>query len=151
LKAEGDAAAILKRAEAEAKGIQLKLEAEAEGLRKKAEAWNAYGKAAQLNLVLEAVKVVAGEGAQALGQVKFDKVIALDSGGDGGSAVNRMLTAAPGGLVKFLEQIQAATGIDLAELLKEVKEMKEEPVAKTAAVAAGPRPEKPNTSREPKK
>ncbi len=149
LKAEGDAAAILKRAEAEAKGIQLKLEAEAEGLRKKAEAWNAYGKAAQLNLVLEAVKVVAGEGAQALGQVKFDKVIALDSGGDGESAVNRMLTAAPGGLVKFLEQIQAATGIDLAELLKEVKEMKEDPAARTAGATA-PRPEKPNTSRGPK-
>ena len=150
LKAEGDAAAILKRAEAEARGIQLKLEAEAEGLRKKAEAWNAYGKAAQLNLVLEAVKVVAGEGAQALGQVKFDKVIALDSGADGDSAVNRMLTAAPGGLVKFLEQIQAATGIDLAEVLKEVKEMKEEPAAKTAPVATAPRPEKPNTSRGPK-
>ncbi|MBN2130382.1 MAG: hypothetical protein JW741_12840 [Sedimentisphaerales bacterium] len=150
LQAEGQAAAILRRAEAEAKGIQLKLEAEAEGLRKKAEAWNAYGKAAQLNLVLEAVKVVAGEGAQALGQVKFDKVIALDSGADGDSAVNRMLTAAPGGLVKFLEQIQAATGIDLAELLKEVKEMKEEPPARTTAVATPPRPEKPGAGRAPK-
>jgi len=151
LKAEGDAAAILKRAEAQAKGIQLKLEAEAEGLRKKAEAWNAYGKAAQLNLVLEAVKVVAGEGAQALGQVKFDKVIALDSGADGESAVNRMLTAAPGGLIKFLEQIQAATGIDLAELLKEVKEMKEEPATKTPPIAREETSaRKTGTGREPK-
>jgi flotillin len=153
LQAEGEAAAILKRAEAEAKGIQLKLEAEAEGLRQKAEAWNAYGKAAQLNLVLEAIKVVAGEGAQAIGQIHFDKVIALDSGTGTDSAVNRMLTAAPAGLVKFLEQIEAATGIDLADLLKEVRSMKNEapelsPVdQKQSTEATKPKEPKPRTEK----
>ena len=44
----------------------------------------------------------------------------VDSGGDGDTAVNRMLTATPAGLVKFMEQIKAATGIDLADVLKEV-------------------------------
>ncbi len=127
LEAEGQAAAIFKRAQAQAKAIQLKLEAEAEGLRKKAEAWNTYGKAAQLNLALEAIKEVAGKGAEALGAIKFDKVIAIDSGGgDGETAVNRMLTATPAGLVKFLEQIKAATGIDLAEILKNVNSMEDE-------------------------
>jgi flotillin len=126
LRADGEAAAILKRAEAQAKGIQLTLEAEAEGLRKKAEAWNAYGKAAQLNLALEAIKSVAQAGAQSIGQVKFDKVIALDSGDGSDSAVNRMLTAAPAGLVKFLEQIKTATGVDLTEKLQEIMAMKEE-------------------------
>jgi flotillin len=123
LQAEGQAAKILKVAEAEAKGIQLKLEAEAEGLRKKAEAWNTYGKAAQLNLSLEAIKAVAVAGADSIGQVQFEKVIALDSGAGGDGAVNRMLTAAPAGLVKFLEQVKAATGVDLADVLKEVKSM----------------------------
>ncbi|MFC1781422.1 hypothetical protein ACFLZ8_04150, partial [Planctomycetota bacterium] len=39
-----------------------------------------------------------------------------------------MLTAAPSGLVKFIEQMKAATGIDLAELLAESKSIKDEPV-----------------------
>jgi len=153
LRAEGEAAAILKRAEAEAKGIQLKLEAEAEGLRKKAEAWNAYGKAAQLNLVLEAIKEVAGEGAHAIGQVKFDKVIALDSGGDGDSAVNRMLTAAPGGLVKFLEQIKTATGVDLADLLNEARAMHDKPAIcdETALDEEDAESDRPEKKEKPKK
>jgi flotillin len=143
LRAEGEATAVLRKAEAEAKGIQLKLEAEAEGLRQKAEAWNSYGKAAQLNLVLEAIKVVAEEGAKSIGQVQFDKVIALDGGGDD-SAVNRMLTAAPGGLVKFLEQIRTATGIDLAKLLEEAKSVEDgaQPTGRTGAGKA-PKPQRP--------
>ena len=129
LEAEGQAAKILKVAEAEAKGIQLKMEAEAEGLRKKAEAWNTYGKAAQLNLSLEAIKAVAQAGADSIGQVKFETVIALDSGGNGtDNAVNRMMTAAPSGLVKFIEQMKAATGINLNELLKEIQTGKDETV-----------------------
>ncbi|UCE48869.1 MAG: hypothetical protein JSW47_01755 [Phycisphaerales bacterium] len=124
LRADGEAEAILKVAEAKAKGTQMQLEAEAKGLREKAEAWNAYGKAAQLNLTLEAIKAVAGEGAKSIGQVKFDKVIALDSGSSNGeNAVNRLMTAAPGALVKFLEQVKAATGIDLAQRLQEISSM----------------------------
>ncbi len=134
LKAEGESQAILKVAEARAKGTQLQLEAEAEGLRKKAEAWNAYGKAAQLNLALEAIKTVADAGAQSIGQVKFDNVVAIDSGsGDGDSAVNRLMTAAPGALVKFLEQMKAATGIDLAKRLQEISDMPDDKAAVTVS------------------
>ena len=130
LRASGEAEAILKVAQARAKGTQVQLEAEAKGLREKAEAWNAYGKAAQLNLALEAIKAVAEQGAQSIGQVKFDKVIALDSGcGDGDSAVNRLMTAAPGALVKFLEQMKAATGIDLGKYLQDITEMPDEATA----------------------
>jgi len=148
LEAEGQAAAILKRAEAQAKAIQLKLEAEAEGLRKKAEAWNTYGKAAQLNLALEAIKEVAGKGADALGAIKF-KVIAIDSGGDGETAVNRMLTATPAGLVKFLEQIKAATGIDLADILKNVNSMEDEP-AHASQIAGEKADARPKADSQPK-
>ncbi len=134
LKADGEAEAILKVAEARAKGTQMQLEAEAKGLREKAEAWNSYGKAAQLNLTLEAIKAVAGEGAKSIGQVKFDKVIALDGGSGGGdSAVNRLMTAAPGALVKFLEQIKAATGIDLGERLQEIAAMPDDESAVVAS------------------
>jgi len=138
LKADGEAQAILKVAEARAKGTQLQLEAEAQGLRKKAEAWNAYGKAAQLNLALEAIKAVADAGAKSIGQVKFDNVVAIDSGGgNGDSAVNRLMTAAPGALVKFLEQMKAATGIDLAKRLQEITDMSDEKPAVTASKSSG--------------
>ncbi len=130
LRAEGEATAVLKRKEAEAKGVELVLTAEAEGLREKAEAWNAYGKAAQLNLVLEAFKSVAERGADALGQVKFDKVIAVDGGGgDGDSSVSRLMTAAPGALVKFIEQLKGMTGIDLEKYVKDITEQKDDAAA----------------------
>ena len=139
LKADGEAEAILMVAEARAKGTQMQLEAEAKGLREKAEAWNAYGKAAQLNLTLEAVKAVAEHGANSIGQVKFDKVIALDSGsGDGDGAVNRLMTAAPGALVKFLEQMKAATGIDLEKRFQEIADMPDDKSAATTSEKVAP-------------
>ena len=107
------------------------LTAEAEGLRRKAEAWNAYGKAAQLNLILEALKIVAEKGADALGQVKFDKVIAIDGGSEDGS-VSRLMTAAPGALVKFIEQLKGMTGIDLEKYVKDITEQKDDAPAASA-------------------
>ncbi len=128
LRAEGEAAAVIKRKDAEAKGIQMVLTGEAEGLRQKADAWNQYGKAAQLNLILQAFKAVAARGADAIGQIKFDKVVAIDGGGDkaGDSAVSRLMTAAPGALLRFTEQLKGMTGIDLEKHLKDVLEQKED-------------------------
>ena len=127
--AEGEAQAVLRRKEAEAKGTELVLRAEAEGLKEKARAWNQYGKAAQLNLILQTIQAVANRGADALGQVHFDRVVAIDGGGsgDGGSAVSRLMTAAPGALLKFFEQVSAMTGIDLEDTLKEVLKQKTKP------------------------
>jgi len=123
LEAEGQATAILKMKDAEAKGIEMVLRAEAEGLKEKARAWNQYGKAAQLNLILQTVQSVANRGADALGQVRFDRVVAIDSGGGdgtGNTAVNRLMTAAPSALLKFFEQISAITGVNLEDRLKDV-------------------------------
>lgn len=119
LRAEGNAQQILKVKEAEAGGIRKVSIAEADGLKAKAEAWNAYGEAAKLNLILETYTKVAEKGAEALGQVKFDKVVAIDGGDSkGGNSVSRLMNAAPGALVKFMEQMKAATGIDIEEFLK---------------------------------
>jgi hypothetical protein len=88
---------------------------------------------------LEAVKAVAEHGAKSIGQVKFDKVIALDSGsGDGDGAVNRLMTAAPSALVKFLEQMKAATGIDLEKRFQEIAEMPDDESAATASETVSP-------------
>jgi len=123
LKAEGEATAVLKKKEAEAKGIRLVLEAEADGLKEKARAWDMYGEAAKLNLALEALKVVAEAGADALGNIKFDKVIAIDGGsGESNSSVSRLMTAAPKSLISFMEQMKAATGVDLTKLVPRLLE-----------------------------
>ncbi len=119
LRAEGEAARILRVKEAEAEGIKKIALAEAAGLEAKAKAWNEYGEAAKLNLILDTYKNVAARGADALGQIKFDKVVAIDgAGGKDGGSVSRLMNAAPGALVKFMEQMKAATGIDLEEFLK---------------------------------
>jgi flotillin len=120
LRAEGEAQQILRVREAEAEGIRKVSVAEADGLKAKAEAWNAYGDAAKLNLILETYTNVAQKGSEALGQIKFDKVVAIDGGGDskGGNSISRLMNAAPGALVKFMEQMKAATGIDVEDFLK---------------------------------
>jgi hypothetical protein len=55
-----------------------------------------------------------------------------------------MLTAAPAGMVKFLEQIKAATGVDLTEKLQEIMAMKDEtpPAATAGKTAPKPGPQK---------
>lgn len=142
LKAEGEATAILKMKEAEAKGVQLVLEAQAEGLKEKARAWGMYGDAAKLNLALEALKVVAEAGAGALGNIKFDKVIAIDGGsGDGESSVSRLMTAAPKSLVTFMEQMKAMTGVDLTRLVPRLLEGDE----KESLPSVPPAPETPKS------
>ncbi len=122
LEAEGEAAKILKIKEAEATGIKKIMLAEAEGLERKAKAWEKFGEAAQLNLMLEAMKIIAEKGADALGQINFANVVAIDSGSGDGSgssgAISRVMTAAPAALVKFSEQLKALTGIDLNGMIK---------------------------------
>ena len=44
-----------------------------------------------------------------------------------------MMTAAPAGLVKFMEQMKAATGMDLADILKKINSM-EDGTAETAQI-----------------
>ena len=59
----------------------------------------------------------------ALGHIKFDKVIAIDGGGSNSdTAVSRMMTAVPKSLVTFIEQIKAATGVDLTALVPKLME-----------------------------
>lgn len=122
--ADGQAYEILKVRTAEAEGIKLVATAEAEGLKAKAKAWEEFGEAAKLNLILETLKTVTASSAQALGQIKFDKVVAIDSGAgkDGMGSVSRLMNAAPSALVGFMEQIKTATGIDLEQFVKNITE-----------------------------
>ncbi len=123
LRAEGEAQAVIKKKDAEAKGIQMVYVAEAAGLREKAEAWNSYKDPAKLNLVLEAMKEMVGPIAASLGNVKFDKIVAIGGGsGKGGNPLADIINIAPAALVRFFEEMKAATGIDPEAYLQRIME-----------------------------
>jgi len=58
------------------------------------------------------------------------------------------MTAAPGALVKFMEQMKAATGIDLEKRFQEIAEMPddESPAATSVPVAPPAKPGKPKNA-----
>ena len=61
LEAEAAAEAVQLRGEAEAFAVEAKAKAEAEQMAKKADAWNEYGKAAIVDMILESLPKVAAE------------------------------------------------------------------------------------------
>ena len=61
IEAEAEAEAIALKGEAEAYAIECKAKAEAEQMAKKADAWNEYGKAAIVDMILETLPKVAAE------------------------------------------------------------------------------------------
>ncbi|MFC2036365.1 flotillin family protein [Chloroflexota bacterium] len=99
---------------AEAKVIQAQGFAEAEAMEKKAAAWQQYNQAAIIQQLIEALPEVAGAIAQPLS--KTDRIVIINSGGDGAGASK--VTA---DVTKIVAQVpatlEALTGIDLVEAL----------------------------------
>ena len=51
--------------------------------------------------------------------MKIDKVVVIDSGGDGkGNPIARTMNAMPAAMVNLFEQLKAATNIDLESFIK---------------------------------
>jgi flotillin len=142
--AEGEAGAIMKKAEAEAQAklkvgtaeaevIKLKLEKEAEGLKMKADAWEKYGHAANFMNTLDALKAMMEQAAYAASGMKIDKVVVIDSGGDGkGNPIARTMNAMPAAMVNLFEQLKAATNIDLESFIKALTDKTTSPGALTS-------------------
>jgi flotillin len=83
IEAEGDAAAIFARLEAEAKGQYEILAKKGEGLQRIVEACGGAQQAYQL-LMLEHLDNLASTAAQAIANIKFDKVVVWENGGQNG-------------------------------------------------------------------
>ena len=111
---EQEAAGIRAKGEAEAAAIKAKGEAEAAAMDKKAEALAKYGKAAIVQMTVEALPKVAAEVARPLGGI--DKVTVIDGGS--GSAVGGYAGNVPVIMAKTFEAIKSATGVDMAEIVK---------------------------------
>jgi flotillin len=86
IEAEGEAAAIFARLEAEARGQYEILAKKGEGLRAIIEAAGGANAAFQL-LMLEHLDKLAETAAQAISNIKFDKVIVWENGAQNGSSV----------------------------------------------------------------
>jgi len=81
--AEGEAAAVLARYQAEAEGIRKVLDAQANGFQKLVDAAGGNAQAAIGLLLVDKIPDLAKTQADAIKNIKFDKVTVFDGGGDG--------------------------------------------------------------------
>ena len=112
--AEQEAAGIKAQGEAEAAAIQAKGEAEAAAMDRKAEALKKYGKAAMAQMIVEILPQIASEVAKPLERIGNVSII----GGGSASAVEPMADNVPLVMAKTFQTVKAATGIDLADIVR---------------------------------
>ena len=112
--AEQAAAGIKAQGEAEAAAIQAKGEAEAAAMDRKAEALKKYGKAAMAQMIVEILPQIASEVAKPLERIGNVSII----GGSSASAVEPMADNVPLVMAKTFQTVKAATGIDLADIVR---------------------------------
>lgn len=103
--------------EAEAEVIRLKGLAEAEAKRKVAEAFEQYGQAAILDMVIKMLPEYAKEVASPLGNI--DKITVVDTGGDSSKGgANKVSSYATNLMSTIQETLKASSGIDVKKLLE---------------------------------
>ncbi|WP_301108880.1 flotillin family protein [Sporosarcina sp.] len=115
---DGTAKAQSQRAqgEAEADIIRLKGLAEAEAKRKIAEAFEFYGQAAMLDMIVNMLPEYAKEIASPLGNI--DKITVVDTGGGEGGGANKVTSYATDLMSTLQETLKASSGIDVKEMLE---------------------------------
>jgi flotillin len=147
LEAQGQAAAIFAKLEAEAKGQYEILSKKAEGLRRIIEACGGATQAFQM-LMLEHLDTLAQTSAQAISNIKFDKVVVWENGNGAagnGSSTSHFLQGLARTLPPMMQALKDIGGIEMPEYLVR---MASEPraadgsgVAASQARAAAPRAE----------
>ena len=102
--------------ESEADVIRLKGLAEAEAKRKIAEAFELYGQAAVLDMVVRMLPEYAKQIASPLSNI--DKITVVDTGGGEGGGANKVTSYATNLMSTLQETLKASSGIDVKELLE---------------------------------
>lgn len=131
VRAEAEAEAIRVKGEAEAAAILARGKAEAETMEKKAVAYQLYNTAAITHMVIERLPEIASAVAEPLS--KTEKIVIIDNGGEGkgASKVSGYVTDI---ISQLPETIEAMTGFNFMDALKESssnkKDVKEETAAK---------------------
>ncbi|MDY0406077.1 flotillin family protein [Virgibacillus sp. 179-BFC.A HS] len=117
---DGIAKADAERAqgESQAEVIRLKGVAEAEAKRKIAEAFEQYGEAAILDMMMKMLPEYAKQVASPLSNI--DKITVVDTGGDSNGGANKVSGYATNLMASLQESLKASAGIDVKELLENV-------------------------------
>ncbi|HLR23774.1 MAG TPA: flotillin family protein [Pseudogracilibacillus sp.] len=109
--------ALRAEGEAEAEVIRLKGVAEAEAKRKVAEAFNEYGEAAMLDMIIRMIPDYAKNVSAPLSNI--DKITVVDTGGgEGGGGANRVTSYATNLMSSLQESLKETTGIDVKEMME---------------------------------
>jgi len=118
IEAEGQAAAIFARLEAEARGQYEVLAKKGEGLRRIIEACGGAPQAFQL-LMLEHLDALAQTAAKAISNIKFDKVIVWENGGNGNGTTNtaHFLQSLARTMPPMMQVLKDIGGVDLPEYI----------------------------------
>ncbi|MFI8306171.1 flotillin family protein [Streptomyces sp. NPDC085927] len=103
--------AVRLEGDAEAAAIAAKGSAEADAMHKKADAFERYGDAAVLQMLVEVLPQVVGKAAEPLAAV--DKLTVIST--DGAGQLTRTVTD---NVAQGMELLNSATGVDLAQLLQ---------------------------------
>lgn len=120
IEAEGEAQAIYARLEAEARGEYEKLSKKAQGLGEIVKACGDSQSAFQL-LMLEHMKDLSENAAKAISNIKFDKVIVWENGGDDGKgAVAGFLQNMARTLPPMMQIMQEIGGVKMPEYFGEM-------------------------------
>jgi flotillin len=140
IEAEGDASAIYARLEAEARGQFEILQKKGQGF---AEIISACGdpQSAFQMLMLEHLDKLSETAAQAISNIKFDKVVVWDGGanGDGKTATAGFLSGLGRTLPPMLQMMQDVGGVDMPAYFGKLRGEEKEPAGK---------PKKPDTPKE---
>ncbi len=122
IEAEGQASAIFAKLDAEARGSYEILAKKGDGLRKIIEACGGSQQAFQL-LMLEHLDTLATTAAQAISNIKFDKVIVWEGGGngaangDGASNTTRFLQSMARAMPPMMQILKDIGGVELPEYI----------------------------------
>src|SRR5690606_26077923 len=96
--------------------IRLKGLAEAEAKRKIAEAFEMYGQAATLDMIVNMLPEYAKQIAAPLGNI--DKITVVDTGGGEGGGANRVTSYATNLMASLQETLKESSGIEVKEMLE---------------------------------
>jgi flotillin len=123
IEAEGQAAAIFAKLDAEARGQFEVLAKKGEGLKRIIEACGGAPQAFQL-LMLEHLDTLANTAAQAISNIKFDKVIVWEGGGANGTGMNntaQFLQGMARAMPPMMQILKDIGGVELPEYIARLK------------------------------
>ena len=113
---QAEAEAVALKGEAEAFAIEARAKAEAEQMAKKADAWNEYGKAAMVDMMLEKMPMIAAEVSAPLSRANKITMVS-DGSGDIGAA--KMTNEVMSIMAEVPKMVAGLTGVDIRKALEQ--------------------------------